>query len=284
MVPNDSYQSALLLHALRSHSHPLSRCPFYLMDVINNGRPLLTPTPGHRKSQASRSGSRGVIIHIHIYTFKSHQVVYLPKHATGWGRGEKLTKKCGFDRSWRNPAWLSLLRVKNRIKWGKCISGRVCLDTGGRGRTEVTRKRERERERGAGKGWIQRLGHNEAHQAGWALRAVTCIGSSPFPNTSHCTAKPVSWTRLQNSFTVSIADPRKCRSREKEKVRKRGEKRSGDVKEWWRLTYKKYHPITMLFFSGEEMDSIFWILHFWADLFRIFWIWLSCSSKKLKQL
>ncbi|ROL47429.1 hypothetical protein DPX16_13144 [Anabarilius grahami] len=35
----------------------LSRCPFNLMDVINNGCPLLTPTPGHRKSQASRSGS-----------------------------------------------------------------------------------------------------------------------------------------------------------------------------------------------------------------------------------
>ncbi|KAK2872463.1 hypothetical protein Q8A67_022360 [Cirrhinus molitorella] len=50
--------------AVRSHGRrPLlptpapSRCPFNLMDVINNGRPLLTPTPGHRKSQASRSGS-----------------------------------------------------------------------------------------------------------------------------------------------------------------------------------------------------------------------------------
>lgn len=152
--------------------------------------------------------------------------------------GGKLTKKCGFDRSWRNPAWLSLLRVKP-TEWGKCISGRGCLDTGGRGGWGGGGD-EREREV-LGKGWIQRLGHNEAHQAGWALRAVTCIGSSPLPNTSQCTAKPVSWTWLQNSFTVSIADPRKCRSGKKEKVTKRGEKRIRDVEEWWRLTYQKYY-------------------------------------------
>ncbi|KAF4098766.1 hypothetical protein G5714_020796 [Onychostoma macrolepis] len=64
LLTMSSNLSAFYLWAVRSHSRKLSlptpapsRCPFNLMDVINNGRPLLTPTPGHRKSQASQSGS-----------------------------------------------------------------------------------------------------------------------------------------------------------------------------------------------------------------------------------
>jgi len=51
----------------------------------------------------------------------------------------------------------------------------------------------------------------------------------PLPNTSYCTAKPVSWTRLQNSFTVSIADPKG--NVDPERKRKRGEKGIRDVKD-----------------------------------------------------
>lgn len=254
---------------------PASRCPFILMDVINNGRPLLTSTPGHKKTQASRSGSpstAGVIIHIHIYTFKFHQVVYLPKHATGWGG--KLTKKCGFDRSWRNPAWLSLLRVKP-TEWGKCISGRGCLDMGGRGRTEVTREREREV---LGKGWIQRLGHNEAHQAGWALRAVTCIGSSPFPTPLSAQQRQSAGhsfrIHLQSlSLTQGNVDPERKREWEREVRQGSGMWKSGGDS-------LPKSTITMFFvdrYYSNVTTGSFQFLRIWMGMSLI------CNSKKITQ-
>lgn len=68
-------------------------------------------------------------------------------------------------------------------------------------------KRKKERERG----WIHGLGHNEAHQAQWALSHVTSDGS-PSPSK----AWQVRRAPIQNPFALSITDPRKCRSRKRE--------------------------------------------------------------------